>query len=94
MKSLYIASISSHAGKSLVSLALGLRMKGDGHKVGYIKPIGALPTMVDGVSTDEDAFFIAQALDAPEKPNIPVDLLCPVLIDAELTGASTDSAAA
>lgn len=84
MKSLYIASISSHAGKSLVSLVLGLRMKNGGLKVGYMKPIGVLPTTLDGVSTDEDALFIAQALEAPEKPDIPVDLLCPILMDARL----------
>ena len=92
MTSLYIASISSHAGKSLVSLALGLRMKSDGLKVGYIKPIGALPTTIDGVPTDEDALFIAQALEAPGKLDVSVDLLCPVLMDAKLTGASPDSA--
>jgi len=92
MKSLYIASVSSHAGKSLVSLVLGLRMKSDGLKVGYIKPIGVLPTTVDGVPTDEDAFFIAQALEAPEKLEIPVDLLCPVLMDPKLGKATLDSA--
>jgi BioD-like phosphotransacetylase family protein len=88
MKSLYIASISSHAGKSLVSLVLGLRMKNDGLKVGYMKPIGVLPTTLNGVSTDEDALFIAQALEAPEKPDIPVDLLCPILMDAKLDRAA------
>jgi BioD-like phosphotransacetylase family protein len=91
MKSLYIASISPHAGKSLVSLVLGLRMKSDGLKVGYIKPIGVLPITVDGVSTDEDALFIARALGASEKPDIPVDLLCPVLMDAKLAKAPFDT---
>jgi len=91
MTSLYIASISSHAGKSLVSLALGLRMKSDGRKVGYIKPIGVLPTTIDGVPTDEDALFIAQALEAPGKMDISVDLLCPVLMDAKLGGAIRDN---
>lgn len=89
MKSLYIASISSHAGKSLVSLVLGLKMKSDGLKVGYIKPIGALPTKVDGIPTDEDALFVAQAL---EFQDVPVDLLCPVLMDTRFTRAALDSA--
>jgi BioD-like phosphotransacetylase family protein len=95
MKSLYIASTSSHSGKSLVSLALGLRMKSDGLKVGYIKPIGVLPTTVDGIPTDEDAFFIAQALakaSASEESDIPVDLLCPVLMDPQLGKATLGSA--
>lgn len=92
MKSLYIASISSHAGKSLVSLVLGLRMKSDGLEVGYIKPIGVLPITVDGVSTDEDALFISRALGASEKPDIPVDLLCPVLMDPKLGKTTLDSA--
>jgi BioD-like phosphotransacetylase family protein len=92
MTSLYVASISSHAGKSLVSLVLGLRMKKDGLKVGYIKPIGTLPTTVDGVSTDEDALFIAQALESSERLDIPVDLLCPVLMNAKTTSAAFESA--
>jgi len=92
MISLYIASVSPHAGKSLVSLVLGLRMKNDGLKVGYIKPIGVLPTTVDGVPTDEDAFFIAQALEVSEKPDIPVDVLCPVLMDPKLAKVTIDSA--
>jgi BioD-like phosphotransacetylase family protein len=91
MKSLYIASTSSHAGKSLVSLVLGLRMKSDGLKVGYIKPIGVLPTTVDGIPTDEDAYFIARTLEATGKPDIPVDLLCPVVMDAKLTKSTLDS---
>jgi len=105
MTSLYVASISSHAGKSLVSLVLGLRMKKDGLKVGYIKPIGALPIAVDGVSTDEDALFIAQALESSffetkkleqksfvdtEILDIPVDLLCPVLMNAKITSAASE----
>jgi len=91
MTSLYIASISSHAGKSLVSLALGLRMKSDGLKIGYIKPIGVLPITIDGVPTDEDALYIAQALEAPTKPDIPFNLLCPVLMDAKLGGVVPDN---
>lgn len=103
MTSLYIASTSSHAGKSLVSLVLGLRMKSDGLKVGYIKPVGVLPTKVDGISTDEDALFIARALESSAKPGDPaevggnselpaVDLLCPVLMDGKITKAIPDSA--
>jgi len=69
-----------------VSLVLGLRMKSDGLKVGYIKPTGVLPTTVDDVPTDEDALFIAQTLGAPQKLDTPVDLLCPILMDARLTG--------
>ncbi len=93
MKSLYIASTSPHAGKSLVSLVLGLRMKSDGSKVGYMKPIGVLPITVDGVETDEDALFIAQALEAPEKPDVPVDVLCPVLMDTRRSGCVLEDSA-
>ena len=85
MKSLYIASISSHAGKSLVSLILGIKMKSEGLKVGYIKPIGTLPAKVRGVSTDEDALFIARALEGTKDLDIPVNILCPVLMDAKLS---------
>ncbi len=77
---LYIASVDSFAGKSLTALALGLELRESGLKVGYFKPVGALPHEVDGVTTDEDAHFISKRLN----PEAPVAAICPVLLTAEL----------
>ena len=78
---LYIASVNSYAGKSLVALALGLELKQAGLRVGYMKPLGTLPHAVGGVITDEDAYFITQQLN----PDGPLEAICPVLLTSELT---------
>ena len=77
---LYIASVDSFAGKSIAALAIGLAMREAGHKAGYFKPVGTLPREVEGVLTDEDAYFISGRLN----PEAPVDAICPVLLGAEV----------
>jgi len=77
--SLYLASVSPFAGKSLAALAIGLHLRQTGVRVGYFKPIGTLPHTVRGVTTDEDAFFISERLN----PDAPLDALCPVLLTRE-----------
>jgi len=77
--SLYLASVSPFAGKSLAALAIGLHFREAGLRVGYFKPIGTLPHTVRGVTTDEDAFFISERLN----PDGPLDALCPVLLTPE-----------
>ncbi len=84
MSHLLIASVGSYAGKSLTSLILGLHMRDDGFKVGVFKPVGAIPMQVDDVTTDEDAYFIAQQL----KTDDPVECLCPILMTQDLTDAA------
>lgn len=42
MRSVYIGSSSEFSGKSLVTIGLGLKMKEQGLKVGYIKPFESL----------------------------------------------------
>jgi len=80
MKTLYIASVGSSAGKSLAALAIGSYLKERGLKVGYFKPVGTLPVQVEGATTDEDALFIAQTLGQEGNPQD----LCPVLYTEEL----------
>jgi len=81
MKVVYIASVTSYAGKSLAALGIGLCLRERGYKVGYFKPVGSLPAEAKGTITDEDALFISQRLD----PAAPVEALCPVLLTEELT---------
>ncbi len=77
----YIASVDTYSGKSLAALALGLHLREAGHRVGYFKPLGALPVTVRDVTTDEDAYFVSNRLN----PDAPLDAICPVLLTPELT---------
>ncbi len=92
---LYVGSSESYAGKSLACLVLGKRYQQMGMKIGYFKPLGALPTRVGNVTTDEDAAFIADALGLENE----VRSLCPVLLTPEMlhqvfTGSPPDFAGA
>lgn len=77
---IYITSVDAFAGKSLTALAIGLALREQGLRVGYFKPLGALPHEVGGVITDEDAHFISSRLN----PDAPLEAICPVLLTPEL----------
>ena len=55
---IFIASVSPFSGKNLICLGLGLKFKKDGYKVGYLKPVGFSPVVVENVLTDADAVFL------------------------------------
>ncbi|MDN3514480.1 MAG: phosphotransacetylase family protein [Candidatus Brocadia sp.] len=80
MKSIFIASVSPFSGKNLICLGLGLKFKKDGYKVGYFKPVGFSPALVEGVLTDEDAIFLSKSLQVDE----PLQSICPVVITDDL----------
>jgi BioD-like phosphotransacetylase family protein len=75
-----IGSVTEYSGKSLIWLGVGLRLREDGFKVGFFKPIGALPTRVEGVLVDEDAVFLRKAIAIEE----PMGSVCPVVITEEV----------
>ena len=79
MIALYVSSSEPYAGKSLACLVLGRRYQEMGKKVGYFKPLGSLSTRAEGITTDEDAAFIAQTLGLQD----PLGTICPVLISPE-----------
>ena len=76
MIGLYIGSTQGYSGKNLVTLALGQHFQREGHRVGYMKPIGAVPHKVENQIGDEDAHFMQQALGLNENPS----LVTPVVI--------------
>ena len=80
LQPIYIASIGSYAGKSIMALMLGLRLRELGLRVGYFKPVGTLPVRENDTMTDQDALFIARALEADG----PLDSLCPVLLTPDV----------
>ncbi|MHC1710747.1 MAG: phosphotransacetylase family protein [Solidesulfovibrio sp.] len=76
MIGLYIGSTQGYSGKNLVTLALGQHFQREGQRVGYMKPIGAVPHKIENQIGDEDAHFIQQALGLSETPS----LVTPVVI--------------
>ncbi|NOZ22928.1 MAG: phosphotransacetylase family protein [Planctomycetes bacterium] len=73
---LFIGSMSSYSGKNMIGLGLSLKLKDDGYKVGYFKPIGILPTREENLITDEDVKFFRQALDLTD----PIESMCPIVL--------------
>lgn len=80
MKSLFILSTKPYAGKNLIAVGIGLRLKEKGIKVGYFKPVGVFPTKVGNVLTDGDALFFRETLSLKD----PLELSCPVVLDETL----------
>lgn len=79
-QSLYITSVVTFSGKTSLCLGIGLRMQADGLKVGYLKPVGIQPVMVQGKLIDEDASFVRQVL----RIERPASELSTVIISDEL----------
>ncbi|WP_022660558.1 phosphotransacetylase family protein [Paucidesulfovibrio longus] len=76
MVGIYIGSTAGYSGKNLVAVALGLRLQKDGLKVGYMKPVGAVPHREGDKVGDEDAFFMLDVLGLDADPA----LVTPVLV--------------
>ncbi|MHB8880029.1 MAG: phosphotransacetylase family protein [Thermodesulfovibrionales bacterium] len=70
MVHLYIASMTGFSGKSLVALGLGLVLKEKGYSLGYIKPLGNIPSTLGNRVIDADAEFMLKALDLQEPPEV------------------------
>jgi len=78
MVGIYIGSTAGYSGKNLIAMSLGLRFKKMGLKVGYMKPVGAVPreNLKPG---DEDAMFLQQVLGLEQNPA----LVTPVVVNRE-----------
>lgn len=77
MVSLYIGSTSGYSGKNLITMSLALYFQKEGYKVGYMKPVGAMPKKVGDKLGDEDALFMQEILGLSEDP----EKLTPVVVD-------------
>lgn len=69
---IYIGSTSEFSGKSLIAIGLGLKMKAQGLKVGYIKPFAK--------SQDVSVQSIKEILDLEES----LEDICPVILTQDL----------
>jgi BioD-like phosphotransacetylase family protein len=80
MTGVFVGSTDPYAGKSLICLVLGLKLKQEGRNVGYFKPLGFLPARIEGQVVDEDAAFIRDVLDLPDR----LEDLSPLIATEEL----------
>lgn len=80
MKTLFIGSTFGNSGKTMITVGLGLALKESGYKVGYLKPLGKMPTAVNGKVVDADAQFLKNVLQLPE----PLEQICPVVMTQDL----------
>lgn len=76
MVPLYFISNQPFSGKSSMCVGVGKIFAEKGLKVGYMKPVGTLPTRVGGVTTDEDAQYISNILGSNDK----LEDICPVVL--------------
>jgi BioD-like phosphotransacetylase family protein len=80
MPALYITSTERHTGKKLLTIGLIDRLRRDGFKVGYFKPLGYFPDKVDNLVTDRAAWLICDLFQFED----PVELVCPVVVTRDL----------
>lgn len=80
MKSLYIGSTARYSGKSLITIGIGLKLKRDGYRVGYFKPLGKIPVTTDNSVVDYDAEYMKQVLGLDD----PLEVMSPVVLTRDL----------
>lgn len=79
MVGIYVGATSGYSGKNMIAMGLGLKLQKEGYRVGYMKPVGALPQEKNGVLGDADAFFVQDILGQNEDPA----LVTPVVVDQD-----------
>lgn len=80
MRSVLVSSTELYAGKSALCLALAMKLKENGLRVGYMKPVGNLVVDLDGVLVDDDAATMKKMLGLEES----LDELSPILFTHQL----------
>ncbi len=59
---IFVASNTGFSGRTFISLGLAMKLRDQGYKVGYLKPIGKVPVKKDKGVYDADALFIKETL--------------------------------
>ncbi len=80
MVALYVTSIGRHTGKDLIAMGLMDRLRRDGFKVGYFKPMGRFPVKVDNTVTDKGAWLIYRLFALAD----PIESVCPIVVTRDL----------
>jgi len=80
MPGLYIGSTSGYSGKNTITVGLGLAFRQAGLRIGYMKPVGAMPVETPAGLADEDALFVRQALGLDDDPAHTPTAMTPVVV--------------
>jgi len=80
MPGLYIGSTSGYSGKNTITVGLGLAFQKAGLRIGYMKPVGAMPVETEAGLADEDALFVRQALGLENDPAHTPTAMTPVVV--------------
>jgi uncharacterized protein len=91
MATLYVTSAETFSGKSALCIGLGVRLRADGFKAGYMKPVNVNCGLREGLPYDDDVTFAKQVFDMPEPATLlgPV-ALTPAKLEQQLRGPETD----
>ncbi len=73
MISIFVASSTGYAGRTFISLGLGMKLKEHDYTIGYLKPIGKAPVKKGGLVCDADSLFAKDVLGLAE----PAETICP-----------------
>jgi len=80
MVTLYVTSIERHAGKELIILGLIDRLRRDGLRVGFFKPMGHFPIKEDDAIVDKETGLIRKHFELED----PMTFMCPVVVTQDL----------
>ena len=65
-----IASTTGYAGRTFIALGLAMKLIEQGHKVGYIQPLGKLPVKKGAAVYDATALFVKDTLALEDPPEV------------------------
>lgn len=66
---IFLAATGQNRGKTTVSLGLAAAIVADGHRFGFLKPVGQRYMVIDGTRADEDAVLMKEVFDLPDALN-------------------------
>ena len=73
MISILVASSTGYAGRTFISLGLGMKLKEHDYSIGYLKPMGKAPIKKGDTVCDADGLFVKEVLELAE----PAGTICP-----------------
>ncbi len=65
----FLAATGQNRGKTTTSLGLIAAFLREGHRLGFMKPVGQRTLLVEGVRADEDAVLMKEVFDLPDALN-------------------------
>jgi BioD-like phosphotransacetylase family protein len=66
---IFLAATGQSRGKTTVSLGLAAAIAADGHRLGFLKPVGQRYLVIEGTRADEDAVLMKEVFDLPDALN-------------------------